>query len=112
MYRIKVSHGYVDEPETWTVEVIGSYANREEAAEAAESKFRAVLEDIVDSCEDCFGEVESSLYSHYATYGAYDFELGDVFAGYNEFCKVEVIERRQHRRQRQARQARQLVCRI
>ena len=93
MYTLKVSNGYVDEPETVTVEVIGSYKTLDEAVEAAEDKFEALLDDYTDDCETCFGEVERGFGSHYATYGAYDAELGRVFAGYDRFCAVDVIER-------------------
>lgn len=112
MYTLKLTHGYVDEPETWTTEALGIYESLDEACEAAEREFHAALEDLTDPDEDCYGEVEACLDDYYATYGAYDPELGRVFAGYDMFVRVSVIERRQHRRQRQARQARQLVCRI
>ena len=72
MYTLKMSHGYVDEPETETVEILGSYEDEGEALKAAESKFGEVMEDIDDPCEVWFGEVIESPYRYYVNYGAVD----------------------------------------
>ena len=93
MYTLKMSYGYVDEPETATVKILGTYANRDEAIEAAESKFSAITEDLAEDCETCFGEVEGGYGEYYVTYGDFGCELGRVFAGYDKFYSVNVIER-------------------
>ena len=72
MYMLKVSHGYVDEPETDTTEILGTYEDEAEALMAAENKFCEVMESIDDPCEVWFGEVLESPYRYYVNYGAVD----------------------------------------
>ena len=93
MYTLKVSHGYVDEPETEIVKIMGTYETLDEACSAAESKFSDIMDDLAGDCERCFGEVEGGCGDYYVTYGAYDCELGRVFAGYNHYYKVSVMTR-------------------
>ena len=90
MYMVKVSYGDVDEPETATDEILGTYETWDDAAEAAQDKFRAIVGDLGDVC---FGEIEGSQYDYYVTYGDYDAEFGRVFSGYDYYCKVSIIER-------------------
>ena len=91
MYTLKLSHGYVDEPETETVEVLGTYEDEAEALKAAASKFDEVLEYIDDPCETRFGEVQKIPYRYYVTYGPID-EYGTVVYGYNNYYEVSVKE--------------------
>ena len=93
MYTLKMSHGYVDEPEMETVEVIGTYETLDEAREAAESKYHVILDYLAESCEVRFGSVEGSLDEYYVTYGDFDVELGRVYGGYTYYYEVSVIER-------------------
>lgn len=72
MYTLKLSHGYVDDPKTETVEILGTYEDEEEAIKAAENKFCEVMGDIDNPCEVWFGEVVDSPYRHYVNYGAVD----------------------------------------
>ena len=94
MYTLKMSHGDVDEPETWTVEVLGTYEGLDEACEAAESKLDAIMERLGDSCDDCdelrFGNIERSCCDCYVTYGYRDCELGCVLREY--YYRVYVVE--------------------
>ena len=90
MYTLKVSHGYVDEPETDTTEVIGIYEDEEEALKAAENKFCEVMEHIDDPCEVWFGEVLESPYRYYVNYGAVD-EYGTRIS--DNYYEVSVNER-------------------
>ena len=92
MYMLKVSHGYVDEPETETVEIIGTYEDEGEALKAAENKFCEVMEYIDDPCEVRFGEVKESPYRYYVTYGPVN-EYNTLVAGYNHYYEVSVKER-------------------
>ena len=90
MYTLKLSHGYVDDPETETVEVLGTYESQDEALKAAENKFCEVMEDI-DDIEIRFGEVKESPYRYYVTYGPVD-EYDTLVYGYNHYYKVNVKE--------------------
>ena len=72
MYTLKMSYGDVDEPETETVEILGTYEDEGEALKAAEDKFAEVMESIYDPCEVWFGEVKTSPYRYYVNYGAID----------------------------------------
>ena len=90
MYIVKVSYGYVDEPEMATTEILGTYKTRDEAAEAAQGKFQAVVGDLT---EIRFGEIEGGRYNCYVTYGYYDANLGRLLAGYDHYYYVSVIER-------------------
>ena len=93
MYMLKESYGDVDEPETWTVEVLGTYEARDEACEAAAREFAAIMEGLRDDGELCFGEVEGGCGDYYVTYGYLDCELGRVLIGYDHYYRVYVIER-------------------
>ena len=91
MYTLKLTNGYIDEPETWTAEILGSYESLDRACEAAEREFYDALEDLTDDCGTCFGEIEACLDNYYVTYGSYDPELGRVFGGYDKFREVCVM---------------------
>ena len=92
MYTLKVSYGDVDdEPETATVEILGTYGSWDEACEAAKSKFDAIMELLGDNFEIRFGEIEGSLDNYYVTYGYYDDEIGCV--DNEHYYMVSVIER-------------------
>ena len=91
MYTLKMSYGYVDEPETETAEILGTYESREEAAKAAESKFSAIMDDLGDDLDIRFRDIEGSRYDYYVTYGYCDYELGCVVA--DHYYRVYVIER-------------------
>lgn len=91
MYTLKLSYGYVGEPETDTVEVLGAYANLEEAFRAAENKFAATMEDFSKDCELRFGEANESRYGYSVTYGYVD-EYNTLVAGHDHYYKVNVNE--------------------
>ena len=91
MYTLKVSHGYVDEPETETVEILGTYEDEREAIKAAESKFCEVMEYIDDPCEVRFGEVAESRYAYSVTYGYVD-EYNTLINGHDHYYEVSVKE--------------------
>ena len=94
MYTLKVSYGYVDdEPGMATVEALGTYESRDEACEAAQSKFDAINECLGDDLEVRFGAIEGNSRSCYVTYGYYDANLGRLVAGYDRYYYVSVIER-------------------
>ena len=93
MYTLKVSYGYVDEPEMATAEILGTYETWDEAAGAAEDKFSSILDNLSGNTDICFGEIEGSQYDYYVTYGDHNFESGRVFSGYDYYCQVSVIER-------------------
>ena len=91
MYTLKVSYGYVDEPETATVEVLGTYEDEEGAAKAAESKYDEIVERLGDDLDIRFRDVERSRYRYYVTYGYCDYELGIVYP--DHYYMVTVNER-------------------
>ena len=91
MYTLKLSYGYVDEPETETVEVLGTYEDEVEALKAAENKFSEVMEYVADP-DVRFGEVNESRYGYSVTYGYID-EYDTLVYGYNHYYKVNVNER-------------------
>jgi len=91
MYTLKMSYGDVDEPETETVEILGSYEDEAEALKAAENKFFEAAEYFIDPCEARVGEVKESPYRYYVTYGPID-EYGTVVYGYNNYYAVVVKE--------------------
>ena len=91
MYAIKVSCGdYDDEPEEATVEILGTYETRDEAAKAAESKFDEIMERL-DDIDTCFDDIERSRYRYYVSYGYIELETGYVDNEY--YYEVSVIER-------------------
>ena len=94
MYTLKLSHGDVDEPETWVSETLGTYESLDEVCEAAESKFDAIMERLGDDCDDCdelcSGNIERGCGDCYVTYGYRDCELGCVLREY--YYRVYVIE--------------------
>ena len=92
MYTLKVSYGYVDEPEA-TTDMIGNYETWDEATEAAEDKFSSILDNLSGNTDICFGEIAGSQYDYYVTYGDHDVEFGRVFSGYDYYCQVAVVER-------------------
>ena len=87
MYTPKVAYGDVDEPDMATVEILGTYETRDEAVEAAQDKFCAIVGD----ADVCFGEVKGGRYKCYVTYGYYDPNLGRVVA--DRYYYVSIIER-------------------
>ena len=94
MYAIKLSYGDVgDEPEMATAEIIGTYESLDEACEAAESKFDAILERLTGGEDICFGAVESGCCDHYVTYGDSVYKSGRVSSGYDYYYMVNVVER-------------------
>ena len=88
MYMVKVAYGDVDEPEMATVETLGTYKTRDEAVEAAQDKFNAIVDDLSDVC---FGEISGGRNKCYVTYGSYDPNLGCVVA--DRYYYVSIIER-------------------
>ena len=93
MYTLKMSYGYVDEPEMATTEVLGNYETLDEAWEAAKSKFDAIMDDLAGECDICFGEVTGGCCDYSVTYGYYDGEIGRLFAGYDRYSYINAIER-------------------
>lgn len=91
MYTLKLSHGYVGEPETDTTEILGTYEDEGEALKAAENKFCEVLEYIDDPCEVRFGEVKESRYGYSVTYGYVD-EYNTLINGHDHYYEVSVKE--------------------
>ena len=85
MYTLKVSYGYVDEPEMATTELLGTYKSRDEASQAAQEKFNAINDGRCGDLEIRYGELESSHDNYYVTYG--------YFAGYTRYYYISVIER-------------------
>ena len=94
MYMLKVSYGDVDdEPEMATVETLDTYKTLDEACEAAEDKFLAIMGDLRGDTDTCYGEIDGSQYDYYVTDGDHDVEYGRVFSGHDYYCQVSVIER-------------------
>ena len=92
MYTLKVSYGDVDdEPETATVEILGTYGSWDEACEAAKSKFDAIMELLGDDLDIRLHEIEASRYDYYVIYGYFDPELGCV--DNEHYYMVSVTER-------------------
>ena len=91
MYTLKMSYGYVDEPETATVEILGTYETRDEACTAAESKFDAIMERLGDDLDTRFRDIERGCGDYYVTYGYCDYELGCVVC--DHYYEVSVNER-------------------
>ena len=91
MYMLKWSFGDVDD-EPDAVEILGTYANLDEACEAAESKFAAIMErlDDVDCDEVRFDDIERGRGNYYVSYGYRDCELGYVLREY--YYRVYVVE--------------------
>ena len=92
MYTIKLSYGDVDEPEMATVEILGTYESWDEAEEAAESKFDAIKERLVD-LKVYFGALEAGCCDYYVTYGYYDANPDRLLAGYDHYYYISIIER-------------------
>ena len=93
MYTLKVSYGYVDEPEMALTETLGTYETWDEACEAAEDKFLAIMADLRGDTDTCYGEIEGSQYDYYVEEGDRNVESGRVFSGYDYFCQVAVVKR-------------------
>ena len=93
MYTLKVSYGYVDEPDMATTEILGTYKSHDETCEAAQSKFDSINECLGDDLEVRFGGIEGGSRYCYVTYGYYDAKLGRLVAGYDHYYMVRVIER-------------------
>ena len=94
MYTLKMSYGDVDEPETATVEILGTYKTWYAADWAARDKFDAIMERLGDDCDDCdelcFDDIGRGCGDYYVTYGYRDCELGCVLKEY--YYRVYVIE--------------------
>lgn len=94
MYTLKMYYGDVeDEPEMATVEVLGTYESLDEACEAAQSKFDAIMELLVDGDDGdlSFDDIERDCGDYYVSYGYYDCELGCILREY--YYRVSVTER-------------------
>ena len=97
MYTLKVSYGYVDEPETSKFEILGTYKTHHNACEAAQVEFNAILCDFAADANICVGETGGSCDNYYITYGYYyDGELDNDYAGYchgyDQYYYISVIE--------------------
>ena len=92
MYTLKVSYGYVDEPEMATAEILGTYESLDEATEAAHDKFRAIV-DALSGTDVCFGLVEGSLCDYCVTYGDSIYKSGRVSSGYDYYYQIGVVKR-------------------
>ena len=91
MYVVTVSCGDGDVDET--VETLGTYESWDEACEAAEGKFDAILDGLRGS-DIYYGETEGShQYDYYVTDGDRNVESGLVFSRPDYYCQVAVIER-------------------
>ena len=94
MYTLELTHGYVDDPEPWTTEILGIYESLDEACKAADSEFEAIMGRLGDDCADCeellFDDIERGVGNYYVTYGYRVCELGSVIRGY--YDRVYVVE--------------------
>ena len=93
MYTLKVSYGYVDEPEMATTAILGTYESLDEAAAAAEDKFDAIMNDLRGDTDICLGEIGGSWFDCYVVYGDHDVEVGHVEEAYEYYCRVSIVER-------------------
>ena len=93
MYTLKMSYGDVgDEPEMATTDILGTYESLDEACEAAQSEFSAIMGRLGDDPEVCVGAAEACLDDYYVTYGCVDYELG-YNLGYEHYYRLFVVER-------------------
>ena len=94
MYTLKLTHGDIDEPEMATVEVLGNYESLDEACEAAEREFDAIMESLGDDYGDCdelcFDDIQRGCGDYYVSYGYRDCEIGRVLDEY--YYRVYVVE--------------------
>ena len=93
MYMLKVSYGYVDEPDMATTDILGTYETWDEAAEVAENKFSSILDGFGRGTYLC-PEISQG---HQYNYRVEDddgriVESGLVFSGPDYYCQVAVIE--------------------
>ena len=93
MYMVKVSHGYVDEPEPVTAEILGTYETWGEATEAAKDKFTVILDSLRGNADICVGDIAGSQYDYHVTYGDSVCKSGRVTSGYDYYYRVSVVER-------------------
>ena len=92
MYTLNVSYGDVDaEPEMATVETLGTYKTLDEACEAAEDKFRAIMESLGDAPDIHYYDIAASYDNHYVIYGYIDPKLG--YVDNEQYYMVSVVER-------------------
>ena len=92
MYTLNVSYGDVDaEPEMALTETLGTYETLDEACEAAEDKFDAILERLGDAPDIHYYDIVACYDSHYVIYGYYDPELGGV--DNEQYYMVSIVER-------------------
>ena len=92
MYVAKASYGYVADSGSSTTEILGTYETWDEACEAAEDKFDAILDGLRGS-DIYYGETEGShQYNYYVTDGDRNVESGLVFSGPDYYYMVSVIE--------------------
>ena len=90
MYTLKLAHGDVDaEPEMATVEALGNYESLDEACEAAEREFDAIMERL-DDIETRFYDIERGCGDYYVSYGFVELELGYVLDAH--YYRVYVVE--------------------
>ena len=93
MYTLKVSYGYVDEPEMALTETLGTYETWDEACEAAKDKFLAIMADLRGNADICVGDIAGSQYDYYVTYGDSVCKSGRVTSGYDYYYYVTVAKR-------------------
>ena len=91
MYTLNVSYGDYDEPEMATTETLGTYKTLDEACEAAESKFDAIMERLGDDPDRHFYDIVGSVDVHYVIYGYINPELG--YVDNEQYYMVSVVER-------------------
>lgn len=93
MFKAKVVYGYRDEPETDTTEILGTYETWDEATEAAEDKFEAILDDLRGGTYLCPYDIPGSQYNYRVEDDdGRTVESGLVFSGSDYYCQVAVIE--------------------
>ena len=87
MYTLKVSYGDVDAPEDEEAkyEILGTYKTWDEACEAAQVEYHAILCDLAGEATICVGETEGSCDSYYITYGYY-YDGGELDSDYAGYC--------------------------
>ena len=93
MYMLKVSYGYVDEPDMATTDILGTYETWDEAVEAAEDKVSSILDNLRGDTYLGPCDIPGSQYDYYVEEGDRNVESGRVFSGPDYYCQVAVVER-------------------
>ena len=78
MYTIKVSYGDYDDiegPEPDVVETLGTYESLDEACDAAEDKFYAIVARLSEAFDARCDEIKTCRDNHCIRYGYYDCEI-------------------------------------